>query len=216
MLLQKRAADKKTFPNVWTNSCCSHPIYNTIPSEVDSNDQIEQGYVPGIKAAAIRKLQHELGIPKESVSPEQIKYLTRIQYCAVDKDTKQGSGPAVWYWGEHEIDYILFLQADITCDPNPEEVSEIRYVTPVALSTMLEGVQGETWSPWFKLVATRPDLLATWWKDLDRTFNTDDFVDIHSIKNLVDKERAYSSLFMDSAASLSNSQPNVNVMRMNN
>ena len=25
-------------------------------------------------------------------------------------------------WGEHEMDYILFVQADVTLKPNPEEV----------------------------------------------------------------------------------------------
>jgi isopentenyldiphosphate isomerase len=25
-------------------------------------------------------------------------------------------------WGEHEVDYILFMKADVTLQPNPEEV----------------------------------------------------------------------------------------------
>ena len=28
LLLQKRSADKILFPNRWTNTCCSHPLYN--------------------------------------------------------------------------------------------------------------------------------------------------------------------------------------------
>lgn len=31
--------------------------------------------------------------------------------------------------GEHEIDYILFIQADVTLAPNPEEVSDTKYVS---------------------------------------------------------------------------------------
>lgn len=31
-------------------------------------------------------------------------------------------------WGEHEIDYILFLQKDFDLQPNPSEVSEVRFI----------------------------------------------------------------------------------------
>ena len=28
MLLQQRSAEKVTFPNVWANACCSHPLHS--------------------------------------------------------------------------------------------------------------------------------------------------------------------------------------------
>lgn len=52
------------------------------------------------------------------VRPENFHYLTRIHY--------QDEGDGVW--GEHEIDYILFLQKDFDLTPNPNEVSEVFYV----------------------------------------------------------------------------------------
>ena len=48
LLLQKRASHKITFPGVWANSCCSHPLY--------SEDEMELKNALGVKRAAIRKL----------------------------------------------------------------------------------------------------------------------------------------------------------------
>lgn len=38
LLLQQRAPEKITFPNMWTNTCCSHPL-NT-PSELVEENQL--------------------------------------------------------------------------------------------------------------------------------------------------------------------------------
>ena len=48
LLVQQRSSDKITFPSVWANSCCRHPLY--IVGEND--DPIE-----GVIEAARRKLQ---------------------------------------------------------------------------------------------------------------------------------------------------------------
>lgn len=87
LLLQQRASEKITFPDMWTNTCCSHPL--SIPGETGSNlaDAIE-----GAKRAAQRKLDHELGIKKEQIPIEKFKFLTRIHYKA----------PSDGKWGEHE------------------------------------------------------------------------------------------------------------------
>ena len=59
LLLQQRATTKITFPECFTNTCCSHPLYH--PSELD-----EEGNI-GVRRAAQRKLNHELGIPNDQV-----------------------------------------------------------------------------------------------------------------------------------------------------
>ena len=60
LLMQQRSAEKLTFPLLWANSCCSHPIDGL---GEDGSDVVE-----GIVKAARRKLYHELGIPQSIVS----------------------------------------------------------------------------------------------------------------------------------------------------
>lgn len=57
LLLQQRSSAKITFPEYFTNTCCSHPLFR--PEELDG--------VNGVKIAAQRKLNHELGIPYDEV-----------------------------------------------------------------------------------------------------------------------------------------------------
>ena len=59
LLLQQRSAFKITFPNYFTNTCCSHPRYVT-------EELVEPNYL-GVKMAAQRRLLYELGISKEQV-----------------------------------------------------------------------------------------------------------------------------------------------------
>jgi hypothetical protein len=46
----------------------------------------------GVRRAASRKLEHELGIPTSATPPDSFTYLTRIHYLA----------PSDGLWGEHE------------------------------------------------------------------------------------------------------------------
>jgi isopentenyl-diphosphate Delta-isomerase len=87
LLLQQRASEKITFPDMWTNTCCSHPL--GIPAETGASLQES---VAGVKRAAQRKLDHELGIKPEQVPLEKFRFLTRIHYKA----------PSDGKWGEHE------------------------------------------------------------------------------------------------------------------
>lgn len=90
LLLQQRASSKVTFPSVWTNTCCSHQLYGQAPDEVDTQEAILDGSVPGARAAALRKLDHELGIRQGALRASELKFLTRLHYCA--PDAPAGSG----------------------------------------------------------------------------------------------------------------------------
>lgn len=147
MLLTRRADSKITFPGVWTNTCCSHPLYGMTPNEVD---QVPQAFpdFPGIKYAAIRKLRHELGIDPKYVPHEDIQFVSRFHYWAADTKTYGAGTP----WGEHEVDYVLFLQnkkEQPEVHPNSDEVSEFKYVSIDELKSMFEK-PGLEWSPWFR------------------------------------------------------------------
>ena len=85
LLLQQRASEKITFPDMWTNTCCSHPLDDFEIEKVEK-DQL------GVRVAASRKLEHELGIPKSQTPIDEFQYLTKIHYLAPSNGT----------WGEHE------------------------------------------------------------------------------------------------------------------
>ena len=55
------------------------------PPEVDGPKDIPA--VMGVKNAAIRKLDHELGIPASQLPLDNFKFLTRLHYWAADTVT---------------------------------------------------------------------------------------------------------------------------------
>ncbi len=87
LLLQQRAHEKITFPDMWTNTCCSHPLDE--PGETGVGSEA----VEGAKRAAQRKLFQELGIKDQEVPLDKFQFLTRIHY-------KAPCGDGIW--GEHE------------------------------------------------------------------------------------------------------------------
>lgn len=91
LLLQQRATEKITFPDMWTNTCCSHPL--GIPGETGSN--LEES-IEGVRRAAQRKLDQELGIQAAQVPIDDFRFLTRIHYVS----------PSDGKWGEHESQFI--------------------------------------------------------------------------------------------------------------
>ena len=140
LLLQQRSDDKITFPGYWTNTCCSHPLMSDkYPDERDGER--------GVRHAARRKLEHELGIDPASINLDSFHYITRLHYKA----------PSCDVWGEHEIDYVLFLQQDVPHSLVLNEVQATQYVTKEGLRELLAtaGKKGLKITPWFKLICER-------------------------------------------------------------
>jgi len=167
LLLQQRATEKITFPDMWTNTCCSHPL-DDFEEEKEEKDQ------RGVKVAASRKLEHELGIPQLQSPIDKFQYLTKIHYLA----------PSDGLWGEHEVDYILFLTADVTVNPNLNEIRDYKYVSKEELQALFND-PSNSFTPWFKLIAR--DFLFGWWDELlIRRASPDSPLDAQSLKGIVD------------------------------
>jgi isopentenyl-diphosphate Delta-isomerase len=154
LLLQQRASEKITFPDMWTNTCCSHPLAH--PAETGHGDLASN--VEGAKRAGQRKLGHELGIKAEQVPVSSFNFLTRIHYLA----------PSDGKWGEHEIDYILFIEAEPDLDINVNEVRDTAWVSPEELKQLFRDGEKKTgkgkdfkYTPWFRLICE--SLLFDWW-----------------------------------------------------
>ena len=144
LLLQQRSSEKITFPGVWANTCCSHPLH--CEPELETQDAM------GVKRAAQRKLGQELGIPETGAPLEDMVFMTRMLYRA----------RANAEWVEHEMDHIICLRADVEPAPNPNEIAETRWVTQAELRDLLNS---ELIGPWFRLIAE--NLLPAWWENLD-------------------------------------------------
>jgi isopentenyl-diphosphate delta-isomerase len=149
LLLQRRADDKITFGGHWTNTCCSHPLHGRTPDESDG--------ARGACIAAVRKLEHELGIAPSDALLAALRPVTRVRYAARSDAT----------WGENEVDYILLLRvrrADAPLALNANEVSHTQWVTRDRMRDLL--TDGTTLTPWFRLLCEH--FLFAWWDELER------------------------------------------------
>ncbi len=146
LLLQRRASHKITFPDVWANSCCSHPLH--------SDEELEMKNNLGVKRAAIRKLEQELGISPSQVPLDKFNFVTKMRYQARQDDD----------WIEREVDHCLVIHADVDVNPNPNEVSEIKWVSQAELEEMLLAEDPENViAPWFRCIAARI-MNDDWWR----------------------------------------------------
>ncbi|OQR80817.1 isopentenyl pyrophosphate:dimethyllallyl pyrophosphate isomerase [Achlya hypogyna] len=152
LMIQKRAAEKITFPNFWANTCCSHPLH--FEAELEEKEHL------GVKRAAIRKLEHELGIPLDTFNTSQFKFITKVLYRA----------PYDENWSEYEVDHILLVRAAVKVNINPNEVAEIRLVARDELESVIND-ESLLISPWFRLISQT--LLPQWWDNLDACLEKD-------------------------------------------
>lgn len=93
-------------------------------------------------------------------------------------------------WGEHEIDYVLFLtvpsKSKVILKPHPEEVDDVKWVTQSQLLDMFQD-DSLLFSPWFRLIVhkwmigQKDGKGGGWWSDLKRTMTTDEFCDYETI-----------------------------------
>ena len=137
LLLQQRSLKKITFPGMWTNTCCSHPRHT-------KEELVPEGFI-GVKRAAIRRANFELGIPMEALSTDDLQVGSRILYYANGCDN----------FAEYELDYIIFAKKDVDHDFNVDEIKSTEYVSRTEFKTFIDEKhkQGEMITPWFKLLS---------------------------------------------------------------
>ncbi|WP_342752255.1 isopentenyl-diphosphate Delta-isomerase [Actinokineospora auranticolor] len=136
-LLTRRAATKKTWPGIWTNSCCGHPAPGEPPA-----------------ASVERRLVDELGLP----GPHTVELLLpRFRYRAEMPDgTVENEMCPV---------YRVVLAGSAEAAPNPDEVDATEWVPWLDFVDAVLSDRREV-SPWCVLQVTElttlgPDPL-TW------------------------------------------------------
>ncbi|XP_021071753.1 isopentenyl-diphosphate delta-isomerase 2 [Mus pahari] len=149
LLVQQRADAKYTFPGHFTDSCSSHPLY--VPEELEEKDAL------GVRRAALRRLQAELGILQDQISIKDIIFMNRIYHKSPFDDI----------WGDHEIGYLLLMRKDLTLNLDTREVKRCCYMSQKEVQELLDrGARGEERiTPWFRTIAE--GFLMPWWPHLE-------------------------------------------------
>lgn len=160
MLIQQRPLHKATFPGLWANACCSHPLVR------------DHGNMIG---ALRRRLGEELGLELDEAAmkidegngdgngdgnSDSHGNLTRL--TLVGRLTYAARCPVNREWGEHELDHIYALEVvgEPKLAPREEEVAAIRWVSPSELTADIRERSAD-YAPWFK-VALRDLILPVW------------------------------------------------------
>ena len=133
LLLQQRSFKKMTFPLLWTNTCCSHPL--NIPSENSKKN---------ITNSLVKRLQFELGL---KVNKNIFRLFDKILYRA----------PSNKNFEEYELDYLFmgkiknYDENKIKKIANKDEVEDVAFKSIDEIIEKMEKYP-EKFTPWFKIM----------------------------------------------------------------
>ena len=141
LLIQKRAEKKITFPLLWTNTCCSHPL------NIESQNTPDK-----ITNALVQRIDYELGIKTEN---NIYKLIDKILYRA----------PSNELYEEFEIDYLfmaklpgdsedanyIYGEKNLRKIINKDEVDDIKFDTIENILNEIK-LHPEQYTPWFKIL----------------------------------------------------------------
>ena len=141
LLIHKRAQKKITFPLLWTNTCCSHPL------NIESQNTPDK-----ITNALVERLNYELRIKTEN---NIYKLIDKILYRAPSNETYE----------EFELDYLFMAKLDGDSEDNnyiygknnlkniinKDEVDDIKFDTIENILKEME-IHPEQFTPWFKIL----------------------------------------------------------------
>jgi len=77
---------------------------------------------------------------------------------------------AKFYFCHVAVDYLLFIIRDVSMNPNPDEVANVKYVNRKELKEICRkadaGEEDVKLSPWFRLVVD--NFLYNWWDHVEK------------------------------------------------
>ncbi|MBN2367502.1 isopentenyl-diphosphate Delta-isomerase [Candidatus Woesearchaeota archaeon] len=120
LMLQKRSLKKYHSPDLWTNTCCSHPQ--------PGKELIQE---------AEKRLEEEMGFSCRL--EEKFSFIYKAELGELT---------------EHEYDHVLFGRYDSEPNPNPEEVSDWRWVSMDELKKEISEIP-DKFTEWLKLCIDR-------------------------------------------------------------
>ena len=88
-------------------------------------------------------------------------------------------------WGEHEIDYVFFMQKNVKLNPRANEVKACWYVSQAEVQELLRKSEADSTilvTPWFKMIAYH--FLYKWWASLNDLSQFENDSEIHKMSGV--------------------------------